>query len=64
MRNLKLHNKILLIKWLWKFTQENQSLWKEIILHKYGPEGEWCTNKVTNTYGVDVWKSIRHDSQA
>lgn len=38
----------------------NQSLWKGIILHKYGPKGQWCTNKVTNTYGVDVWKSIRH----
>lgn len=30
-----------------------------MILHKYGLEDRWCTRKVTNAYGVGVWRSIR-----
>ncbi|XP_049391971.1 uncharacterized protein LOC125856458 [Solanum stenotomum] len=49
-RNLKLYDKSLLIKWLWRFTQANQSLWREIILHKYGPEGQsWLMLNILQT---------------
>ncbi|WMV51890.1 hypothetical protein MTR67_045275 [Solanum verrucosum] len=58
-RKLMLHNKSLLSKWLWRYNQEEHALWKEVIQHKFGQEGEWCSDEVTNTYGVGVWRTIR-----
>ncbi|KAF3625445.1 putative serine/threonine-protein kinase [Capsicum annuum] len=43
-RNLKLHNQCLLMKWLWRFNGE-ASLWKEVISYKYGQESHWVTNE-------------------
>ncbi|XP_059288373.1 uncharacterized protein LOC132041681 [Lycium ferocissimum] len=40
-------------------SKEDQALWKEVIQHKYSQNGKWCTNEVTNTYGVGVWRTIR-----
>ncbi|WMV58637.1 hypothetical protein MTR67_052022 [Solanum verrucosum] len=51
-RNLKLQNKSLLKKRLWRFAQEEHSLWKEVILRKYGQKGQRYTNEVSDTYGV------------
>ncbi|KAG5616439.1 hypothetical protein H5410_016263 [Solanum commersonii] len=59
-RNLKVHNMSLLSKWLWRYSQEEQALWKEIINHKYGQEDFWCTSEVNETYGVRVWRTIRN----
>ncbi|CAN4112860.1 unnamed protein product [Withania somnifera] len=52
--NLRLQNKGLLSKWLWRFIEEEQGLLKEVILHKYGQEGHWCTNEATGTHVVGV----------
>ena len=36
-------------------------LWRRVIAMIHGCEwGGWCTNSVTSTYGVSLWKSIRH----
>lgn len=35
-RNLKIQNNSLLVKWLWRFSKEESSLWKEVISHKFG----------------------------
>jgi len=58
-RNLKIHNN-LLTKWLWRYNLEDQALWKELIQHKYGQEDQWCSEEVTETYGVGVWRTIRN----
>jgi hypothetical protein len=34
-KNLVLFNKALLGKWLWKFVQEETSLWRHVIVEKY-----------------------------
>lgn len=48
-------NKALLSKWLWRFGQENGSLWKQVIVSKY----EQTNVLVTNTpHGVSWWKGI------
>mgnify|MGYP007056449027 CR=1 FL=1 len=39
---------------------EDQALWKELIQHKYGQEGQWGSEEVTETYGVGVWRTIRN----
>ncbi|RVW90819.1 putative ribonuclease H protein [Vitis vinifera] len=60
-RNLAIFNKALLGKWLWRFANENESLWKQIISSKYDLQnGGWCSKGVRDCYGVGVWKAIRN----
>lgn len=44
-RNLKLQNAnhSLLMKWLWRFASQEQSLWKETIKTRYGMEDFWTS---------------------
>lgn len=55
-QNLVLHNKCLLMKWLWRCTWEEQSFWKEIIITKHGALNHWRSKLLTEPYGVGVWK--------
>lgn len=41
------------MKWLWRFTEENQLLWGKIIKAKHGKEDKWITKEVNTPYGVD-----------
>ncbi|WMV14448.1 hypothetical protein MTR67_007833 [Solanum verrucosum] len=59
-RELKTQNKSLMMKWLWKFVSPEVSLWKEVIIEKYGMEDKWMTEVVTNPYNCSVWRSIRN----
>ncbi|KAG5568485.1 hypothetical protein H5410_064493 [Solanum commersonii] len=47
LRNLKIQNECLLMKWLWRYVKEDQALWKEVIQCKYGQDTEWCSNEAT-----------------
>ncbi|KAG7950083.1 hypothetical protein I3843_13G094100 [Carya illinoinensis] len=59
-RNLRVFNRALLGKWLWRFAREPDSLWKLVIEKKYGSLwGEWCTREVSGAHGVGLWKHIR-----
>ena len=60
-RSLAILNKALLGKWLWRFANENDPLWKQIIFRKYSfQEGGWCSKGVRDRYGVGVWKAIKN----
>ena len=60
-RSLSLFNKALLGKWSWRFVEERDPLWKQVIIGKYGlQEGAWCTKEVRGRFGVGVWKAIRN----
>ncbi|RVX09662.1 F-box protein [Vitis vinifera] len=60
-RNLAIFNKALLGKWLWRFANENDSLWKQIISSNYDlQDGGWCSKGGRDRYGVGVWKAIRN----
>jgi hypothetical protein len=53
-------NRALLGKWIWRFSQERNALWRSVIEVKYGSmRGGWCSLPVTVPYGVSVWKFIR-----
>ncbi|KAG5604831.1 hypothetical protein H5410_026323 [Solanum commersonii] len=58
-RNSKIQNNCLLMKWLWRFHEEESTLWREVIQHKYGRSSPWYSNEVKTTYEVGVWRSIR-----
>ena len=54
-RSLVTLNKAFLGKWSWKFAIERNSLWKQVIIDKYGVEdGGWCSREVRGAYGVCV----------
>jgi len=59
-RNVNNFNRALLGKWVWRFSQERDALWRSVIDVKYGSvRGGWCSLPVTGPYGVGVWKFIR-----
>lgn len=58
-KNLKIQSKALRIKWLWKYSNENQSLWRNVISATYEEEQNWMTKEITTRYGVSLWRSIR-----
>ena len=61
-RNLSNLNRALLGKWSWRFTKERGTLWKQVIIRKYGvEEGGWYTREVREGYGVRFWKEIRKE---
>lgn len=50
--NLALQNKYLMMKWLWRFVDEEQALWKEVIQSKYGQISHWwCQLHIVSQYG-------------
>ena len=51
-RNLYITNRALLGKWIWRFGQEENSIWKDIIKLKYQVEvGGWFTKIPRGSHG-------------
>ncbi|WMV25611.1 hypothetical protein MTR67_018996 [Solanum verrucosum] len=59
-RNLKTQNQCLMMKWLWRFASSELALWKEVVQLKYEMANHWTTKMVTDTYGINLWRSIRN----
>ena len=58
-RKIRLFNEPLLGMWLWRFGIEEDALWRQVIVMKYGCMwGGWCTRSVNGPYGVGLWKNI------
>lgn len=58
-KNLRRQNDSLLMKWLWRCSEEDQALWKEIIKVKYGENNRWCSNTTSTPYGSGACRTIR-----
>lgn len=50
-KNVKAHSKALRMKWLWKYSNGNQTLWRRVIDDKYEDEDCWVTKVVNIAYG-------------
>lgn len=59
-RNRLMHNRRLIMKWLWRFNIDDNQLWKQVTKANYGEEGLWTTKEVTTPYGCNIWRSIRN----
>ncbi|RVW65336.1 hypothetical protein CK203_058121 [Vitis vinifera] len=46
-RNLSILNMMLLANWRWRFAFERESLWKRVIVGKFGEEGEGWSSGVS-----------------
>ena len=54
-RKIRLFNEPLLGMWLWRFGIEEDALWRQVIVMKYGCMwGGWCTRSVNGPYGVGL----------
>ncbi|RVX20623.1 putative ribonuclease H protein [Vitis vinifera] len=61
-KSLSLLNKTLLAKWNWRFANEREALWNQVIRGKYGEaRGGWCSREVREAHGLGLWKGIRVD---
>ena len=57
---LSILNKALLAKWDWRFANEREALWNQVIRGKYGEDrGGWCSQEVREAHGMGLWKGIR-----
>lgn len=55
--NLMTRNRALLIKWIWQFPPESNSMWYRIIVSKYGHHPfEWLSGGVKGSLGTPVKK--------
>lgn len=46
------------MKWLWRYTQVDQPLWKKVVNAKHGTKNYWSTKAVSSPYGAGPWKYI------
>lgn len=58
-RNLRVHNKTLLMKWLWRYIKEEGALWKQVIVAKHGELNPWCSEEVSEPYALGTWRTIK-----
>ncbi|KAG5627035.1 hypothetical protein H5410_012253 [Solanum commersonii] len=59
-KNMKIPNQSLMMKWIWNFNSHDQPLRKKVIREKYGLDGRWNTKVSNSPYGVNLWKSTRN----
>ncbi|KAF3662156.1 putative cytosolic iron-sulfur protein assembly protein Ciao1-like [Capsicum annuum] len=59
-RDMKMQNRSLMMKWLWKFVTGENMLWKKVIREKYEMEDRWTTKMVVTPYGCSIWRSIKN----
>lgn len=57
-KNLKPHNKSLSFKWLWRYNDGGEKIWKQVIDIIYGREGFWAPRAVSIPSKTGVWKQI------
>ncbi|XVF65903.1 hypothetical protein PTKIN_Ptkin09bG0288100 [Pterospermum kingtungense] len=59
MVDLGLKNRALLNKWVWRFSIDNNSLWKQVIVERYGGSTNDLLPQVSNFRNFSgLWKSI------
>lgn len=56
---MKLKNRAMLNKWLWRFASENDNLWRRVVIQKYGGDSDVFLPDVSNLRRFSpLWKGI------
>lgn len=55
---LRVHNWVLLAKWIWWFGVERGSLWHKVVVARFGEILAWKFKEICVRHGCGVWKSI------
>lgn len=53
-RRLRYHNNALLAKWLWRFSQERDSLWYRVVVAQFGEQSVWESNSPSGRHGCEM----------
>ena len=60
LKSLSILNMEMLCKWIWHYTNERDSLRRNVIFWKFGEErGGLCSTESREAYDTGVWKEIR-----
>lgn len=51
---IKLHNQALHGKWLWRFGEESDCLWRKVMVAKYGCNLVWDPKEYNGTHGLGI----------
>lgn len=57
-RDLKKHNKSLLMKWWWRYAQEPISIWKEVVHAKYGRKTDGVPSRIMTLMELDFGSTL------
>lgn len=55
-------NKALLCKWLWRYDLAAGSLWREVVVAKYGKGDGWNLTVPQSAFGRSPWWAIMNHS--
>jgi hypothetical protein len=60
LRQIVPFNQALLVKWLWRFANERNAYWRQVIVGKYGCDRDgWHSKEGRGGHGVCLWKHIQ-----
>lgn len=58
-------NRALLAKWLWRYGEEPNGLWRRVIKDKYKDHGRgWSSRQPVGPYGSELWKDIYKENSS
>lgn len=57
-KNLRLHNKSLLFKWLWRYNKGGDEIWKRLLDAIYDKMDDWRQSPTQLRVAGGVWKGI------
>nr|XP_016496380.1 PREDICTED: uncharacterized protein LOC107815330 [Nicotiana tabacum] len=64
-KDLRVFNRALMGKWLWRFGVKEHALWSKVIVKKYDSTGGgWRTKAITTPFGCGMWRSIMKNWEA
>ena len=62
-KNIKLMNESLLLKWCWRFGMDKSSLWRQVLNAKFNMDGrDWIPKMELNRKVSTVWRDIYANS--
>lgn len=57
-RSLHNMNQALLCKWLWRFGENEESLWKSVVVARHGAINDWIPSASEGSLGCSPWRGI------
>ena len=61
-KDFSILNRALLCKWIWRFTNEKNAPWRNVICWKFGEErGGWVSCAFRGASRISIWKEIRKE---
>ncbi|XP_026377858.1 uncharacterized protein LOC113272188 [Papaver somniferum] len=64
-KKLRIMNKKLHAKWIWRYGNEERALWRKVVHHKFGGNQKaFLPNQTSNSVGKSLWSGILKSASA